>query len=538
MNRINVNQLGYKPYNKKIFVCDCEETEYKIVNKNDGGIVFKGKTSKPKYDEASGESVVIGDFTDLTICGEYYIAIENLENSYSFSIDNDIYINVNHGLLKALYLQRCGMELNKKFAGKWCHEICHIGEGALHEDPKTKLEISGGWHDAGDYGRYVVAAAKALADILLAYDFFGEAFQDEINIPESGNGMPDILNEAKYELNWLFKMQDINSGGVYHKVATQFFPDMIMPEADLEPLIIYPISSPATGDFVAVMAMAARIYKKIDVQFSEKCLRAAEKSWKWLINNPNENLFKNPPNMNSGEYGDNIDLDERYWAAAELYRTTGQVEYHTYFMKIFENLKDTNSLGWADVGGYGTIAYLFTEVSKVDTEILNVLKSRFFEQADKFVVISEEDGFKVTLKPEQYIWGSNMNILNNAMHLIIANIMKPNIKYVETALHQWNYILGMNSLSQCYITGYGSNPIMNPHHRPSSSDNIVDPVPGMISGGPCSGLHDEAAIKDCKGKSPAKCFTDNEDSYSTNEITIYWNSPAIFVSGYANYIEK
>ena len=532
MSNIHVNQVGYRPKDKKLFICRGTAEEFKIVNIFNGEVVLKGKMSKPMYDEAADETVVEGDFSEITAAGEYYINIEGLGNSFGFKIADDVYENVKVGLLKAFYLQRCGMELEEEYAGKWKHGSCHRSDAILYEAPDTKLEINGGWHDAGDYGRYVVAAGKAVADLLQAYEFFPEAFSNQINIPESGNHMPDILNEAKYELNWLFKMQNTATGGVYHKAATQFFPGMIMPEEDLAPIVIYPVSSTATADFAAVMALASRIYEEKDKDFSARCLEAAEKAWSWLIDNPEPRLFTNPPDMNSGEYGDNIDLDERYWAAAELYKKTGKEEYHKYFKAALNNLKDTNSFGWADMGGYGTVAYLFTDKSKVDSNIYEGLKSKFIDKADNLVNISQKDGYKVTRLPEEYIWGSNMNILDNAMHLVIANILEAKNTYTETALYQWNYLLGVNSLSQCYVTGYGSKSIMHPHHRPSEGDGVIEPVPGMVSGGPCSGLYDDAAKNSCSGMPPAKCFVDHEDSYSTNEITIYWNSPAVFVAGF------
>lgn len=534
MSNIHVNQIGYRPLDKKVFVCKGIAEEFAIINKLNNEIVFKGKMDQPMYDEATGETVEQGDFTELTSSGEYYISVEGLGNSYCFAITDNVYENIKDGLLKALYFQRCGMELEKEYADKWSHGICHKRDAILYEAPDTKVEISGGWHDAGDYGRYVVAAAKAVADLLLAYEFFPAAFNNNINIPESGNHLPDILNEAKYELEWLFKMQNKETGGVYHKAATQFFPGMIMPEEDAAPIVIYPVSSTATADFAAVLALASRLYEDKEKEFAERCLAASQKAWSWLVNNPEAKLFKNPPNMDSGEYGDKTDLDERYWAAAELYRKTAKAEYHDYFKRGLSNLKDTNSFGWSAVGGYGTVAYLFTESSKVDVRIYELLKSRFIDRANTFVSISQKDGYKVTSLPHKYSWGSNMGLLNNAMHLIIANNLEPKEAYVETAIHQWNYIFGVNALSQCYVTGYGSKPIVHPHHRPSEGDGIDEPVPGLVSGGPCSGLLDAAAKKNCCGMPPAKCFIDNAESYSTNEITIYWNSPAVFVAGFLN----
>ncbi|MDP4089209.1 MAG: glycoside hydrolase family 9 protein [Bacillota bacterium] len=534
MRNIHVNQCGYRPWDKKVFVCRGTAEEFQVINKVNNEIVLRGKMGPAVYDQSTDETVVRGDFSELKTPGEYYISVENLGDSFSFKIGNNVYEDVKDGLLKALYMQRCGTELVESHAGKWSHEICHTSKGVLYEAPEIEMEITGGWHDAGDYGRYVVPAGKAVADLLLAYEFFPEAFKNEINIPESGNNLPDILNEAKYELDWLFKMQNANNGGVYHKATTQFFCGMIMPEKDLAPIVIYPISSPATADFAATMAYAARVYEKFDKEYSRKCLEAAEKAWTWLKANPEPVLFKNPPNMNSGEYGDKSDLDERYWASAELYKTTGNTEYHEYFEAAFKELKDTNSLGWADMAGYGSITYLFTERSMVDSEVYAKVKAGFIDKARALVSISQKDGYKVTRLPEGYIWGSNMNILNNAMHLVIADILESNNAFIETAFSQWNYLLGANSLSQCYVTGYGSKPIMHPHHRPSEDDGITEPVPGLVSGGPCRALLDPAAKAHCGGKAPAKCFIDDAESYSTNEIAIYWNSPAVFVAGFVN----
>lgn len=527
--KIAINQIGYKTKDKKVFTADEKCSEFKIVNKETGETVFKGKTTGGMQDKSTLSTLWYGDFSDVKDEGKYCINV-NDTNSYTFSIDDNVYSNVKNALLKGLYFQRCGMKLDKKYAGKWSHEKCHDSLARLDENNDITLDVSGGWHDAGDYGRYTVPACKACADLMLSYELFKDSFKNRINIPESQNDMPDILSETKYELDWLFKMQDKETGKVYTKAATQYFPEMIIPEEDKKTIYVYKESTPAAGDFAAAMAFAARVYKPFDLNFSNKCLEASKKAFKWLEENEKPIYFTNHADMNSGEYGDNCDTDERFWAACELFRTTGETKYNDYLKVELKKLKDLDLLGWADMGGYGSISYLFNKNAEKD--VYDFIKERFMSCSDELLNITENDGYGVSLKPDGYIWGSNMNVLNNAFHMIVSYMLTHKDEYKKAAYSQWNYILGKNSLGKCFVTGFGSNPVMNPHHRPSSGDGIKEPVPGLLSGGPCSWLSDDVVKKLCKDNAPAKCYADDTMSYSTNEITVYWNSIAVLVAGF------
>lgn len=531
--KIHVNQVGYKTRDKKLIVISGKGGKFEIVDEKSGEVVFSGETTGPEVDISSGDTVFFGDFSSLETPGIYYVSMPGFGKSFSFKVDGRVYKDVKNSLLKALYYQRCGVALEEKYAGQWKHEACHLDDAIVYKDQEKRLETKGGWHDAGDYGRYTSPAAKAVADLLLAYEMFPDAWKEQINIPESGNGIPDILNEAKYELEWLLKMQDAKTGGVYHKVSTLNFPGFIMPEKDKGTLYLADISPTGTADFAAIMAMASRTYEKFDKAFSERMLKAAEKAWVWLENNPDAPGFKNPPGYNTGEYGDNNSADEKFWAAVELYKSTGKTIYHEFVKSTYQDNFTKNGLGWADMGGYGTISYLFMDKSMTDEDVYGYLKDIFMNRADKLVANIGADGYRVAIASGEYIWGSNMGVANNAMHLLIANMISPRAEYVQYAEDQLHYLLGRNSLDQSYVTGFGSRPVMNPHHRPSGSDGIGDPVPGMLSGGPNKGLNDPTAKEMIKPETPpAKCFVDEEGSWSTNEITIYWNSPAIFLAGY------
>lgn len=531
---IAVNQIGYSTNGPKNAMFIGEGSKFEVIDKESGKTVYTGAIGDYKDDVSSGDKIGIGDFSKLTIPGTYYIIAGGDTRSLEFTIADKPYNDVKKALLKAFYYQRCGMSLDKDYAGEWGHGACHVGDGYLYDEQDEHINVTGGWHDAGDYGKYVVPAAKTVADLMLAYEFSPNAFAESVNTPESNDNVPDVLNEVRYELEWMLKMQDVKSGGVYHKVATLNFPGFIMPEDDKDKRYINAISATATADFAAAMAMVYRIYKPIDISFANKALDAAKKAWIWLQANPNASSFKNPLGVNSGEYGDSNDRDERFWAAAELYSATGEQMYDAYIKANYQDASFSKvSFGWSDVGGYGTISYLGLPKDKRDETVYGYLKSQFISGADKLLGIWQNDGYKVALTPNDYYWGSNGEVMNRSMFLIMANSISPNDDYIEAAYDQLNYILGRNALNQCYITGYGTKPVMHPHHRPSEADGIEAPVPGMLSGGPNSGRQDAVAEnKIAEGTPPAKCYIDDVGSYSTNEIAIYWNSPAVFVAAY------
>ncbi|MGZ7442058.1 glycoside hydrolase family 9 protein [Paenibacillus sp. TH7-28] len=529
---IAVNQIGYSPDTRKTFICAGEGGTFEIVRESDGQAVYHGETGPPLYDEASGITVSRGDFTACSEEGGYFVRL-NGETSASFVIGNNPYAELHTGLLKSFYYFRCGMELEEPYAGPWKHAACHTAEGIVYGEPDRKQGSSGGWHDAGDYGKYTGPGAKAAADLLLAFEFAPQAFQRPIPLPETDGLAPDVLHECRYELEWLLKMQDERTGGAFHKLTTKQFPALdVMPEDDRAELYFMPVSAAATGCFAGVMALAARVYRPYDEAFAGRCLIAAERAWEWLERHPAspENPgFKNPADVATGEYGDQVDLDERFWAAGELFRTTGEAAYHEAFRKLAAESFPKYELGWADMGGYGTIAYLFSEKAKADGTLRASLEAGLLEEAERLAQRCAEDGYLTSLRPEDYIWGSNMVLLNRAMLLLIAARVSGEARYRGLALEHVHYLLGRNVLGCSYVTGFGHRAVRHPHHRPSVGDGVEEPVPGLVAGGPNRGLNDDCMQEHLQGKAPAACFIDNELSYASNEVTIYWNSPAVFV---------
>ena len=522
---IRVSQAGYGKNSTKIAVfadLDDKDTTYTIVDVESGKEVFNGSISYKVNNDSSGEIDSVADFTDFAEEGTYKIVSSMGEESYPFAIGDNLYDNAFADIVKMFYLQRCGQELDQDCAGDFAHPSCHDTD-ALVYGTDQRIDVSGGWHDAGDYGRYVVPGAKAAADLMMAYERYPDAFSDEMGIPESGNGICDILDEVRYELDWMLKMQDTASGGVYHKVTCRQFPGVVLPQDETEELVVAPISNTATGDFAAVMAMASRIYRDVDSDFADRCRKASEKAFAYLKEHSAEPGFKNPEEIVTGEYDDETCTDELFWAASELYNITGNQTYAEEARKAFDTMRACGSFGWGDVSGYGTYAVLF----KMDSsDFVKTVKDAFLKEADSAVAICEKNPYMIN-RENEYEWGSNMGIANTGMMLLIANEVSPKAEYAEYAKHQLDYLFGVNATGYCFVTGEGTLSPTHTHHRPSQA--LEKTMPGMLVGGVNSGLDDPYAAAVLADAPPAKCYADNSQSYSCNEIAIYWNSPLVYL---------
>lgn len=514
---IMTNQVGYKPDDRKIAVFRdvTDETSFTVINADTEQVVHTGELYGQTENYTADETDWLGDFSAVTEPGTYYISCGGLDRSYTFKIEENVYGKLLDDTVKMLYLQRCGCEVVDDTFG---HSACHTSLATVY-GTNEQIDVSGGWHDAGDYGRYIVPAAKTIADLLYAYQEAPELYGDNLGIPESGNGIPDVLDEARYELEWMLKMQ-ASSGGVYHKVSCATFPGYVMPQYENGKLIVTPVSTTATADFCASMALAYEFYYDIDKDFAEKCLAAAEKAWEFLEANPNL-IFENPEDIVTGEYGDGSDKDERYWAAAQMYRAT---KNDTYLSKL-QSLTVKTGLDWSTVGDYGSIAILTMKDVDTTASIYTRALSSLKKQADKFVTATNNSPYGVAIS--SFNWGSNMTVANAGVVLGTMYKATGDESYLLCAKDNLNYLLGKNPNGTCYVTGYGTVAPLCPHHRPSMAVNA--PMPGMLVGGVNSRLEDSAAKAYLANTAPAKCWVDNWESYSTNEITIYWNSPLTYL---------
>ena len=519
---VAVNQIGYKPDDEKIAVVKSDRTdeeEFIVCDAATNETVYAGKLGDVIHDYGADMDVRQADFSALKTAGEYYVFTEE-GASYKFKIEDNPYADIYKDSVLMLTRQRCGQKLDAELAGDFAHDACHTGEAKVFDDESKSKDVSGGWHDAGDYGKYTVAGAVTIADLMLAYEDFG-VDADDMGIPESGNGVPDILDEARYELDWMLKMQDEETGGVYHKVTTLVFPETIMPEDDTEQLYLAPISAAATGDFAAVMAKASVVYKDFDPDFSAKALDAAKKAWDYLESLDEYKGFRNPKEITTGEYPDGNVTDERYWAATELY-LAGETDRAEDIKTLSADEELQEGLGWADIAFYADY-----DLAKLDDKDLSSIGSdHILKSVDEKVAQSKKTGYNLCFGSNFY-WGSNMGVGNDGELLYMAYKITGDEQYKKLAKHQLDYLLGTNALGYCFVSGYGTFYPENPHHRPSQAKGKA--MIGMLAGGPDKNLEDPYAIAVLTEESPAMSYVDNAQSYSTNEVTIYWNSPLIYL---------
>ena len=522
---VNVNQIGYRPDDEKRAVIrniSAGDDTFYVIDVSDGNKVYTGNIEKGITYGTTGDKVGYAVFSDITVPGRYKVITSRSGESYEFAIENGVYDEALKDAVRMLYLQRCGEELPGSLAGDFSHKACHTEDAKIYGGDDY-VNVTGGWHDAGDYGRYSVPAAKAVADLLLAYEDRPDAFVETLNIPESGNGVPDVLNEARYELEWLHKMQG-EDGGVHHKVTGLNFDGFVKADECTEPLYLMPKSKTATADFAGVMYMAARVYKEFDEGFADKCQSAADRALDHYIEHIEDRNYTDPEDVNTGEYIDGCSVDEFLWAICEGYKTTCDERFADLLKLVDTERLITDGLGWADMSGYAFYAYLTAD--KPLSWSFDV-RNRFFEFCDeqRDTALSGES-YGGTIK-DDYPWGSNMTIANNGMALLMAYKLTGNEDYRLAAKRQLDYLFGVNTNSYCFLTGYGTQSPEHPHHRPSQA--VGKCMKGMLVGGPDSFLEDVYAKATLAGLPKARCYVDNEQSYSCNEITIYWNSPLVYL---------
>jgi endoglucanase len=541
-SQVFVNQAGYKTSLQKYFYTNYPATSFEVVEEISGNVFYSGQlTLISSNDPATGMQIRKGDFSNLTREGKYYIRLNTNDTSYHFNISSNVFNDVFQKALKAFYFQRCGSQLFYTHAGIYQRNACHTGDAFYHSSTgQSGFKLSrGGWHDAGDYGKYVVNAGISVATLLLAYELFPEYFSsDSLNIPESGNGIPDILDEVKYEIQWLLTMQ-ASDGSVYHKLTKEQFESFVMPSQDSGMRYIYQKSSTATGNFIAVLSRFYRLYKNYDSTLANQCLNAAKNAWNWLINQPSivpPGGFHNPSGTQTGEYGDNNDSDERLWAAAELFESTGEQSYKDYY-EFNYNLGGliNSTMNWQNVRTLAHITYLFSKQPNTDQNVKTQLLNSLISYANTLASRKNTNGFGVSINPGEYYWGSNSQVLNNGILLILAYTKTNDNKYLSAALEQINYILGSNAHNLSFVTGIGKKYPMKPHHRPSEADGILEPIPGFVVGGPNQFLNDPILQQYFNQNTPpALCYIDHLQSWASNEVAINWNAPLVFLAGYFN----
>ncbi|MDR1829192.1 MAG: glycoside hydrolase family 9 protein [Candidatus Fibromonas sp.] len=539
-----INQLGYGEQAKKILVyrdIDAQAVEFRDLAS--GKAVLTAPLSAPAAWEHSGEMVRKADFSALKK-GLYAAYINGARISDNIVVQNNAYEGLFKSALKWFYYQRASTALSPEFAGKWARAAGHP-DTSVYYYPESdmpegwKISSPKGWYDAGDYGKYIVNSGISVFTILEFYEHFEKELQKlTLNIPESKSKTPDILEEVRWNLDWMLTMQD-SDGGVYHKLTTARFCGHIMPDMDTAKRYVVMKTTPAALDFAAVMAQASRIYKPFDAKFSQRALAAAEKAFEWASKNPFV-LFKQPEGMNTGGYHPNGETvkDEFLWAATELYISTKKKVY----MQTIDSIPfGPHAPWWGDVS-FLAVYRLADSKNGFNKNLTKAAQDTLLVLANNLSELTKNSAYGLPIFKENWVWGSNSAIANNGLVLLHAYYLTKDKNYLDGAQRALDYLLGANPLDISYVTGHGNRVPMDPHHRPSEADGIFEPVPGMLVGGPHEGGQD---IKpgNCevnyvqKGK-PALSYIDHNCSYASNEVAINWNAPLVYLAGALHFLNN
>lgn len=537
---VRLNQTGFYPEGEKLAaVINSGAEEFLLRSSGNDSVVFSGTLSALQFWEKSGESVRIADFSTLRTPGIYYLEVEGLGRSLDFFIGDRAGLGIARSALKAYYFNRASTAVTAAFGDKWARPAGHPdtlvwvhASAATQERPAgTRISAPKGWYDAGDYNKYIVNSGISTYTLLRAYQYFPAFFGElKTNIPESENGVPDILDEARWNLEWMLDMQDPNDGGVYHKLATANFSGAVMPHEATAPRYVVQKSTAAALNFAAVMALAYTVYLDIDPEFAHAALAAAREAYQWAVANPAVYYSQSSmnsqfdPDIHTGEYGDTDVADEFNWAATELYLATREEAYYSRIKLNYQGW--FGPPGWSSVNSLALMSLLFyeEELAAAGKDVSKV-RSAFLSMADGFLKGKKEAPYAVTIN--EFYWGSNALAANQGMVLLAAFGATQNREYLQAANASLDYLLGRNATSYSFVTGIGKKPPMNIHHRQSEADGLEEPVPGFLAGGPNPGQQDNC---DYPSSLPARSYIDSWCSYASNEVTINWNAPLVFLA--------
>ena len=525
-NVIHLNSIGFLPHGAKkaSITTECAEFSLETIQ---GENVFSGRVTAPLFQDDVDQNVWIADFSEFKQPGSYYLKVPNVGRSVEFKIADDVYNFSYYTGMRAMYLWRCGTAVKGEHQGDiFSHDICHMNDG--YEDYLGRADNirdgTGGWHDAGDHGKYVVNAGITVGSMFLAWDHFEEKLKRiALDIPDTAPGYPDYLKELKWETDWLLKMRyPDGSGRISHKLTRTNFSGFVMPEDDDEKRYFTEWSSTATADFVAMMAMAARYFGPYDAEYATTCIEAARTSYNFLKANP-ENKRWIQGDFRTGAYGSS-DGDDRMWAAVEMWETTGDTLYLEDFEERARDYTPRRRRGlatpsqakvdedwdWGNVRNLAMFTYILSKRDGKNPDLYAQVKNDLISTADSIVLRAQNDVYGRPLL--RYYWGCNGTIARQVINLQVANMVSPRAEYVETALDAISHLFGRNYYNRSYVTGLGYNPPMFPHDRRSGADDVKAPWPGYVVGGGHS----------------ATGWVDEQESFATNEIAINWQGALIY----------
>ena len=549
---VRLNQVGFRPLQEKTStIIEGISGEYRgnvVIVSAEGDTVWQGVTSETMLNPVSGKPCCVVDFSDLTTEGEYTLCVNDGSSTAKcqFVITNHPYSELTRKALRAFYYQRASMDIVEPYAEGYerkaghpdDHVLVHASAATAERPEGTVISSPGGWYDAGDYNKYIVNSGFTMGVWLMAYELNPDYFKAlNLNIPESGQPVPDMLAEAMYNIRWMLTMQDTD-GGVYHKLTEPNFEGFIRPDECQKTRYVVLKTTAAALDFAATMALAARVYAPFEATYScfvAQATDAAKRAYAWAEANPE--VYYDQPKMNeqfkpeitTGAYDDFDVHDEFYWAAIELAILTGENAYKVAATEHAKAIAEANGQYtpsvWGNVAELGYLDWLMhsedTAKNKTNMEALLEYLQPFLDEATTVSVFHSPYGNR----EDDFFWGCNSEgCCWRGIECLYAYRLTGDEKYRVNAERCLNYILGQNATGYCYVTGFGSKPVCHPHHRLSYS-HPKGTHPGFLAGGPNPMRQDAETdgVKYPKDVPADESYLDYQPSYASNEVTINWN---------------
>jgi len=525
------NQLGYLPHASKLVrvVSDAQRKPIKW-QANSGSLVLKGVSSSFVYSSLAASWVSTIDLSEITREGNVGLRVGDSE--HELVISNSVYDGLLQQLLRSYYLQRCGIELKDQLTQLF-HAACHEDDGKVSvsntiESAGASYSASGGWHDAGDYGKYVSTTAVTASQLLHLYERYPQIFQRRSHyIPESNNKIPDVLDEVRVGLDWLIAVQR-SDGAFYRKLAGKSWPKLVPPEEDVQPRFLYGVASDDTGKAVAALARGARAFADIDKTQSARYLVAAKQGWLYLQTqnelfidlHADDDKGSGPYRLNKIDQDDGLKhhRDDSLAAAVQLYLTTDEGEYRKRAVELLDNV-EVALFEWKNPSLLSILELLEAGVIHGATATAGALRERVKVRAQKAYDRYADSAFG--LANHRIIWGSNKILAAEGSLLLYADDLSASNGYMAAAQSQLDFLLGSNPHRQTFVSGVGSRPVQHVSHifaRATGKD-----IPGLMVGGPNEAAQARRAPKN-KG---LMSYIDDAASYATNEYAIDYNAALI-----------
>ncbi len=486
-----------------------------VVGRSSGSFVLRrevGDTEAFRGSLIAAEGDGVADFSVLTEAGRFSLEVEGVGRSEVFPIAPDAYVEPYRAAMLGFYAWRSGVDVSFSYRGQhFFHAAGHLDVALLDllGQPGAVKDATGGWYDAGDYGKYILNSAAAMGPLLQAWEDFQPALEaTRIQIPEAGGEFPGYLAELRFQLDWMLKLQ-FEDGSVAHKLTPIDFPSFVLPARDDLPYYLSDWGSAATAGFAATMAKASRAFEKYDAPYAAVLRSAALRSYAFLRNDPADH--KPDPSRYVHQQYTTDDGHTRIWAAAEIWETTGSVEALAEFEARIAafGYRVVANMDWANQSNFGVFTYLRSRRSGRSPATVAALEHALLDTATAIV---ERANSRWGRGNDGYFWGSNGAVALVCTTLRTAHALTGDTRYLDAGAHQLTYLLGRNEYGRSQVTGVGVDPPRYPHDRRSSCDGIDAPYPGYLVG----------------GASREGNWEDVEGSYETNEIAINWQAALVY----------